>query len=59
MDEFNKQIKKVMWELETLVGIVEDNENIKEYLIECNLWDEDYSAINNGATIVTEYAKEY
>lgn len=47
MENYIKQLKKVIEAMEDLMGIVENNENVKEYLIEAGLWDDYYEPESN------------
>lgn len=39
MKQFNEVFKKVMDNIEDLTGMVLDNANVEEYLMECDEWD--------------------
>lgn len=55
MENYIKQLKKITEAMEDLMGIIEDNENVKEYLIEAGLWDEFYEPEFNVLNILEKY----
>ena len=55
MENYKKQLNKVIEAMEVLMGVIEDNENVKEYLIEAGLWEESYLPESNVLNIVEKY----
>lgn len=55
MKNYEKQLNKVIEAMDVLMGIIEDNENVKEYLIEAGLWEESYESEHNVLNILEKY----
>lgn len=55
MKNYEKQLNKVIEAMNVLAGIIEDNENVKEYLIEAGLWEESYMPEFNVLNILEKY----
>ena len=59
MDRFNDKLDKVIDAIFFLTYHIERDENIKEYLIEQGLWEEDYEPEFNVLTILEDYYRHY
>ena len=55
MENYKKQMNKVIEAMDVLMGIIEDNENVKEYLIEAGLWEESYQPEFNVLNILEKH----
>ena len=56
MEKFNWQMERTIDSLYSLLDKVDDN--VKEYFIECGLWDEDYYPLFNILNIIEAHIKE-
>ena len=57
-DEFQKQMAKIICEIDNAAGMASDDSYTQQCLSECGCWDDSYNPVFNIIEYLTQYYKD-